>query len=75
TPPTPVKIRKGEANDDAKLIGAIAACFFTKRDDILTSYPNKMGQQMTVKQGKKYMEDAVKRFFEAGLVAERKGID
>ncbi|KAK6925529.1 Phosphoesterase [Dillenia turbinata] len=79
TLPTPVKIRKGEANEDAKLsefqqeLMQLAASL--KGDDILTGYPNKMGQQMTVKQGKKYMEDAVKRFFEAGQAAKRMGVE
>lgn len=30
---------------------------------------------MTVKQGKEYMEDAVRRFFEAGQQAKRMGVD
>lgn len=30
---------------------------------------------MTVRQGKAYMEDAVKRFFEAGFAAKKIGVD
>lgn len=46
-----------------------------KGDNILTSYPQKIGKKMTVRQGKEYMEDAVKRFFDAGLYAKRMGVD
>lgn len=46
-----------------------------KGDNILTSYPENIGKKMSVKQGKEYMEDAVKRFFEAGLYAKRMGVN
>ncbi|EXC10892.1 hypothetical protein L484_002556 [Morus notabilis] len=77
--PTPVKIRKGEAKEEAKLsefqqeLMQLAAVL--KGDNILTSYPEKTGKETTVKEGKQYMEDAVKRFFEAGLYAKRMGVD
>ncbi|XP_059625004.1 non-specific phospholipase C2 [Cornus florida] len=77
--PTPVQIRQGGAKEDAKLsefqqeMLQLAAAL--KGDDILTSYPKNIGKEMTVKEGKEYMEDAVKRFLEAGLAAKRMGVD
>ncbi|THF94159.1 non-specific phospholipase C2 [Camellia sinensis] len=77
--PTPVRIREGEANEDAKLsefqqeLLQLAAVL--KGDDILTSFPGNIGKEMTVKEGKQYMEDAVKRFFEAGIAAKKMGVD
>ncbi|EEF36317.1 hydrolase, acting on ester bonds, putative [Ricinus communis] len=77
--PTPAKIREGGAKEEAKLsefqqeLLQLAAVL--KGDHILTSYPEKIGKEMTVKQGKEYMEDAVKRFFEAGLYAKKMGVD
>ncbi|CAK9184403.1 unnamed protein product [Ilex paraguariensis] len=79
TLPTPAKIRQGEADEDAKLsefqqeLLQLAAVL--KGEDILLSYPERIGKQMTVKEGKEYMEDAVKRFFEAGLAAKEMGVD
>ncbi|XP_002276163.1 non-specific phospholipase C2 [Vitis vinifera] len=77
--PKPMRMRKGEANESAKLsefqeeLLQLAAVL--KGDNILTSYPEKIGKQMNVKQGKKYMEDAVKQFLEAGLSAKRMGVN
>ncbi|KAF5205668.1 Non-specific phospholipase c2 [Thalictrum thalictroides] len=77
--PTPVKIRKSEANENAKLsefqqeLMQLAAVL--KGDHVFTSYPDKTGKEMTVKEGQVYMEDAVKRFFEAGISAKRMGVD
>ncbi|XAR62387.1 hypothetical protein NMG60_11017122 [Bertholletia excelsa] len=77
--PTPVKIREGEANEDAKLTEfqqeLLQLASVLKGDDILTSFPQKIGKDMTVREGKAYIEDAVNRFFEAGLAAKRMGID
>ncbi|KAF8037993.1 hypothetical protein BT93_B0747 [Corymbia citriodora subsp. variegata] len=77
--PTPAKIRKGDANENAKpsefqqeLLQLAAAL---KGDHIFTSYPERFGKEMTVKEGKEYMEDAVKSFFEAGLYAKKMGVD
>lgn len=76
--PTPVKLRKREANEDGKLsefqqeliqLGAVL-----KGDDIFTSYPDTIGKDMTVKQGKDYMDDAVTRFFEASRYATKMGV-
>ena len=74
-----MKIREGEANENAQLsefqqeLMQLAAVL--KGHDTLTSYPHKIGKNMTVKEAKEYMEDAVKRFFEAGLHAKRMGVD
>ncbi|KAL9458580.1 hypothetical protein AB3S75_007446 [Citrus x aurantiifolia] len=77
--PTPIKIRQGEANENAKLsefqqeLMQLAAVL--KGDHVLTSFPDNIGKDMTVKEGKEYMEDAVKRFFDAGLQASKMGVD
>lgn len=74
-----MKIRQGEANENAKLsefqqeLLQLAAVL--KGDHILTSFPEKIGKDMTVKEGKGYMEDAVKRFFDAGKLALKMGVD
>ncbi|CAL0311989.1 unnamed protein product [Lupinus luteus] len=73
--PSPVKIRKTEADEEASLsefqqeliqLGAVL-----KGDHVLTSYPHTIGNDMNVKQGKEYLEDSVKRFFEAGHFAKK----
>lgn len=77
--PTPVKIRNGEANEDAKPsefqqeLLQLAAVL--KGDHILTSYPEKIGEEMNVKQGKEYIDNAVKSFFDAGRYAKRMGVN
>ncbi|KAB2021346.1 hypothetical protein ES319_D07G132800v1 [Gossypium barbadense] len=79
TLPTPARIRRGEAIEEAKLsefqqeLVQLAAVL--KGDHILTSYPERIGKDMSVKEGKEYMEDAVKRFFEAGHYAKKMGVD
>ncbi|KAI4305921.1 hypothetical protein L6164_029247 [Bauhinia variegata] len=76
--PEPVKIREGEPKEDGKMsefqqeLMQLAAVL--KGENILTSYPNTIGQDMSVKQGKEYMEDAVRRFFEAGRYAKKMGV-
>ena len=45
-----------------------------KGEDILATYPQQIGKEMTVKEGKQYMKDAVKSFFEAGFSAKRMGV-
>jgi len=76
--PTPIKLRKGEANEDAKLSEfqqeLIQLAAVLKGDNIFTSYPNTIGKDMSVKQGKYYMDEAVKRFFEAGCYAKKMGV-
>lgn len=77
--PTPAKVRQREADEDGKLsefqreLVQLAAVL--KGEDILTTYPESIGKDMSVKQGKEYMEGAVKRFFEAGRTAKRMGAD
>ncbi|KAL2941990.1 Non-specific phospholipase C2, partial [Bienertia sinuspersici] len=44
-----------------------------KGDHILSSFPKKIAKGLTVKQGKKYMDEAVTRFFEAGRLAKKLG--
>ncbi|KAF4385072.1 hypothetical protein F8388_018141 [Cannabis sativa] len=77
--PTPVRIRKTEANEEAKLSEfqqeLLQLASVLNGDNILTSFPEKIGKQMSVKEGKEYMEEAVKRFFEAGRYAKRMGVD
>ncbi|GER55033.1 non-specific phospholipase C2 [Striga asiatica] len=77
--PNPVEIRQGEANEDAQVSEfqqeLIQLAAVLKGEDILTSYPTKMGKNMSVRQGKEYMESAVKSFFEAGFAAKRMGVD
>ncbi|MED6120634.1 Phosphatidylglycerol/phosphatidylinositol transfer protein [Stylosanthes scabra] len=76
--PTPVKIRQGEAKEDAKVSEfqeeLIQLAAVIKGDNIFTSYPDRVGRNMTVKQGKYYMENAVRRFFEAGRYAKKMGV-
>ncbi|KAG9457363.1 hypothetical protein H6P81_001871 [Aristolochia fimbriata] len=77
--PTPVKIRRAEANEGAKLsefqqeLVQLAAVL--NGDHLLTSFPDKIGKDMTVREGQVYMETALSRFFEAGLSAKRMGVD
>ncbi|CAA0833501.1 Non-specific phospholipase C2 [Striga hermonthica] len=77
--PSPVEIRQGEANEDAQVSEfqqeLIQLAAVLKGEDILTSYPTKIGKNMSVRQGKEYMESAVKSFFEAGFAAKRMGVD
>lgn len=77
--PTPTRIRKGDANEDAKLSEfqeeLIQLAAVLKGDHILTRYPESIGKEMTVREGQKYMDDALKHFFEAGLLARRMGVD
>ncbi|XP_027177698.1 non-specific phospholipase C2 [Coffea eugenioides] len=76
--PTPVRIRQGEAKEDAKLTEfqqeLVQLAAVLKGEDILATYPQQIGKEMTVKEGKQYMKDAVKSFFEAGFSAKRMGV-
>nr|DAD29327.1 TPA_asm: hypothetical protein HUJ06_030795 [Nelumbo nucifera] len=77
--PTPVKIRQGGPNKNAtpsefqQELLQLAAVL--KGEHILPTYLEHIGKQMTVKEGKKYMDDAVKSFFEAGFSAKGMGVD
>lgn len=79
TLPDPVKIREGDAKEDAPLSEfqqeMLQLAAVLKGEDILTSYPKKIGKQMTVKQGTAYMENAVKTFLEAGYAAKKMGVN
>ncbi|KAL2535847.1 Non-specific phospholipase C2 [Forsythia ovata] len=76
--PNPVKIRQGDANEDAKVSEfqqvLIQLAAVLKGDNILTSYQGKIGKEMTVREGKEYMEDAAKHFFESGSAAKPMGV-
>lgn len=73
-----MKIRNSPANENAKLtefqqeLMQLAAVM--KGDNILTSYPEAIGKDMNVKEGRQYMKEAVRRFFEAGRLAKRMGV-
>ncbi|CAL1403632.1 unnamed protein product [Linum trigynum] len=77
--PTPTRIRQTEANEEAKLTEfqqeMLQLAAVLKGDNVLSSYPNEIGKQMTVKEGTVYMEDAVRRFFQAGVYAKKMGVD
>ncbi|XP_074292438.1 non-specific phospholipase C2 isoform X2 [Silene latifolia] len=77
--PDPVKIRQGEPDENREMsefqLELMTLAAVLKGDNILTSFPEKIGKGMTVKQGKGYMEEAVKRFFEAGRLAKKMGVD
>lgn len=76
--PTPEKIRETQANENAKLtefqqeLMQLAAVM--NGDDIFTSYPEAIGKDMNVKEGRLYMREAVRRFFEAGHLAKTMGV-
>lgn len=77
--PTPVKVRQGEANEDAKLsefqqeLLELAAVL--KGENIFKRSLEKSLKEMNVKQGKEYMEDAIQRFLQAGLLAKKMRVD
>eukprot|EP00252_Welwitschia_mirabilis_P019678 TRINITY_DN461_c0_g2_i3.p2 TRINITY_DN461_c0_g2~~TRINITY_DN461_c0_g2_i3.p2 ORF type:complete len:130 (+),score=14.21 TRINITY_DN461_c0_g2_i3:2200-2589(+) len=77
TLPEPKKIRPGEANEDALLSEfqqeLIQLAASLNGDDTLLSFPEGPGKNMTVKEGTAYLQDAVKRFMEAGLLASSLG--
>ncbi|EYU46195.1 hypothetical protein MIMGU_mgv1a004923mg [Erythranthe guttata] len=76
--PYPEKIRESEANEDAKVSQfqqeLIQLAAVLKGEDILGSKLDNFGKNMTVREGKEFMESAVKIFFEAGLAARDMGI-
>ncbi|XP_010938556.1 non-specific phospholipase C2 [Elaeis guineensis] len=77
--PTPVKIRNSEANEDAKLsefqqeLTQLASVL--NGDHLITSFEQKILKPMNVREGIAYTENAVKRFFEAGMSAKKMGVD
>lgn len=74
-----MKIRKSEAKEDAKLTEfqeeLVQLAAVLNGDHVLTSYPEQLGCKMTVKEGKEYMKDSVKKFLGAGLAAKMMGAD
>lgn len=77
--PMPVKIRDGEANEEAKLSEfqqeLMQLASVLNGDHLLTSLQERIAKQMNVREGIAYMRGAVKRFFEAGVSAKRMGVD
>lgn len=77
--PSPVPIRQEEADEDRLMsefqqeLMHLAAVL--KGDNTLSSYPETIVKGLTVKQGKEYMDEAVKRFFDAGKLAKKMGVD
>jgi len=77
--PTPVQIRKTEANEEAPLSEfqqeLMQLASVLNGDHLLTNFFEKVIKQMNVGEGLEYMENAVERFFEAGFLAKRLGVD
>eukprot|EP01018_Ginkgo_biloba_P016443 Gb_28042 [translate_table: standard] len=73
----PPKIRQTGPNEDAKLSEfqqeLIQLAAQLNGDYTLKSYPDEIGKNMKVKEGQKYLEDSVRRFFEASLMAKKLG--
>ena len=73
-----MNIRNSPANESAMLtefqqeMMQLAAAL--KGEHILSSYPKPFGNDMTVKEGRGYIREAVKRFFEAGCLAKKMGV-
>ncbi|KAG0452484.1 hypothetical protein HPP92_025148 [Vanilla planifolia] len=76
--PTPVKIRKTEANEEAMLSEfqqeLVQLASVLNGDHRTSDFQNVM-KKMNVGHGSAYVESAVKRFLEAGMAAERLGVD
>ncbi|KAL0923085.1 hypothetical protein M5K25_007130 [Dendrobium thyrsiflorum] len=76
--PTPSKIRKTEANEDAQLtefqqeLAQLASVL--NGDHLLSNFQNVI-KKMNVRQGLSYVENSMKRFLEAGMAAKRMGVD
>ncbi|KAL8170879.1 hypothetical protein V2J09_022683 [Rumex salicifolius] len=78
--PSPVRVRAGEANEEVQLsefqLELVQLAAVLKGDDTLSSYVGGgIGKGMNVREGKEYMEEAVKSFFEAGRLASRMGVE
>lgn len=77
--PNPVKIREEEANEDAKVSEfqqeLIQLAAVLKGKNILTPFLGNIGKNMSVREGKEYLDIAVKSFFEAGFAAKNMGVD
>ncbi|KAG6480776.1 non-specific phospholipase C2-like [Zingiber officinale] len=76
--PTPVRIRRTEANEDAKLSEfqqeLMQLASVLNGDHLLINFRDKL-KNMNVREGIAYMDTAVNRFFEAGMSAKKMGVD
>ncbi|XP_031505163.1 non-specific phospholipase C2-like [Nymphaea colorata] len=76
--PTPKRMRMTDANEEANLSQfqdeLIQLAAVLVGDHELVGFPDKIGEKMTVRQGKQYAEDAVKRFLDASLTARKMGV-
>jgi phospholipase C len=74
-----VKIRQTDANEEAQLSEfqqeLMPLASVINGDHLLSNFQDKVVKKMNVRQGRKYIQNAVKRFFEAGLAAKRMGVD
>ncbi|XP_020583115.1 non-specific phospholipase C2-like isoform X2 [Phalaenopsis equestris] len=76
--PTPVKIRKTEAMEDAPLsefqqeLAQLSSVL--TGDHLLKNFKGTI-KKMTVKQGQEYAEGSIKRFLNAGLAAKMMGVE
>jgi phospholipase C len=75
----PVPIREGEANEEAKLSEfqqeLVQLASVLNGDHQLTGLQERIDKQMVVREGIDYIHSSVKRFFEAGILAMRMGVD
>lgn len=74
-----MKIRGGEAKEDAKLSEfqqeLLQLAGVLHGEDIEGNDFEKIKKEMTVKEGDAYMESSLRRFLRAGLNAKRMGLD
>ena len=65
--PDPPKIRPGEANEDAQLTEfqqeLLQLAAVLNGDFTLKRFPEEVGKNMSVREGNKYIQDSLKRFF------------
>ncbi|GLJ30699.1 hypothetical protein SUGI_0608300 [Cryptomeria japonica] len=79
TLPTPVKLRPGEAKEEASLgefqVELVQLAAQLNGDYSLDTYPDELPKRMNVKEAHNYIERSVKRFFEACEQARMEGAD
>ncbi|XP_047096404.1 non-specific phospholipase C2-like [Lolium rigidum] len=75
----PMRIRQTEAKEEAKLSSfqreIVQLASVLNGDHRLSSLRDRIKFRMNVKEGTSYMRTAVRRFFEAGMLAMRMGVD
>ncbi|KAM0889860.1 hypothetical protein ACQ4PT_027440 [Festuca glaucescens] len=75
----PVRIRQTEANEEAKLSSfqreIVQLVSALNGDHRLRSLRDRIRHRMNVKEVTSYMRTAVRRFFKAGMLAKRMGVD